>query len=680
MSSKFISFLTQFRRLDVYRKINEVAFDADVVQESQTGAYFSLGTLLVLLYLCLAQTVDYFTPELRSYYRVAKDQPSTVGLFFGVNFSSIPCSAIAVDYTTVYGSTSLSKASNVSAKEFLERVANVAPSVETADELGAKDVHITKKSFVNEKHGLDISASFLDGETNVEPDASWECDSGRLKNADALFPCINRDVFTTLIFTATSCEPCGQFVTEFRKVVNGGGSSDEDNSPPATTTGAATTTLNHHNSVARAILEVDCEDPSFKTLCTWHSVISVPFLYTYHSGNLVASGISHLPAQNMSYVVDTIVQDHLASPNANCLGWRQTSQCNPLGPREPWRDHKCSSIIPDGNSGYCECVGHTKGNLVSCEHGTDGGGFSCEEVCLSVTSGLDGHTIDTAEELVTQQQLLEKAEQLRKSTEARQEEQQRLLDRIRALKRRHAQMLTVEAQTEQELESLREEAKQLHAQLGDTPNTANQSSEKLQQQLAGVNSKIQQASQKDNVLHADLTAALKEVAKLQRDVNLLQHNETDDETQEKTLAAETSNVRREVDDLRREINSVSNLLKASLRKQQWGQETEGESMLGLLMHHATATELKEQKKFRETIVSPLDVTAAIKEFVGSGCYVSGVAHVDNSPGALSFSVEVRPFVGLCSLSNRRASFIQFCCDVCVDLTDATCFLFSGCAH
>ncbi|RQM10420.1 hypothetical protein DD237_005437 [Peronospora effusa] len=37
-----------------------------------------------------------------------------------------------------------------------------------------------------------------------------------------------------------------------------------------------------------------------------------------------------------------------------CIGWRQTAKCTPLGEREDDNDKNCSAMIPNGVSGYCE--------------------------------------------------------------------------------------------------------------------------------------------------------------------------------------------------------------------------------------------------------------------------------------------------------------------------------------
>ena len=42
------------------------------------------------------------------------------------------------------------------------------------------------------------------------------------------------------------------------------------------------------------------------------------------------------------------------------MSWRQTEHGNADGHRRPDKDNTCHYIIPDGASGYCECVNGQK--------------------------------------------------------------------------------------------------------------------------------------------------------------------------------------------------------------------------------------------------------------------------------------------------------------------------------
>jgi hypothetical protein len=78
-------------------------------------------------------------------------------------------------------------------------------------------------------------------------------------------------------------------------------------------------------------------------------------------------------------VVTAVVEEQLqAGASEGCVAFRQTGKCQPDGPREPHLDRSCQAVVPDGVSGYCECVGvisHPHG--VGCRHGT----LTCASVC-----------------------------------------------------------------------------------------------------------------------------------------------------------------------------------------------------------------------------------------------------------------------------------------------------------
>jgi hypothetical protein len=49
-----------------------------------------------------------------------------------------------------------------------------------------------------------------------------------------------------------------------------------------------------------------------------------------------------------------------ASPFTAYCQWRQTGGCSPTGPRQPDKDNPCTTIIPTGSSGFCDCNGNGK--------------------------------------------------------------------------------------------------------------------------------------------------------------------------------------------------------------------------------------------------------------------------------------------------------------------------------
>jgi hypothetical protein len=48
--------------------------------------------------------------------------------------------------------------------------------------------------------------------------------------------------------------------------------------------------------------------------------------------------------------------------------WRQTGGCDPAGPRESHGDVGCDQIIPNGQSGYCDCADGRKAKEVIFSH------------------------------------------------------------------------------------------------------------------------------------------------------------------------------------------------------------------------------------------------------------------------------------------------------------------------
>ena len=63
-----------------------------------------------------------------------------------------------------------------------------------------------------------------------------------------------------------------------------------------------------------------------------------------------------------------------------CLSWRQTGDCSPTGVRQPHDDKPCSSVIPVGYSGFCECAGNVTRGAVGCNAKKP---FSCTGICAN---------------------------------------------------------------------------------------------------------------------------------------------------------------------------------------------------------------------------------------------------------------------------------------------------------
>ena len=82
------------------------------------------------------------------------------------------------------------------------------------------------------------------------------------------------------------------------------------------------------------------------------------------------------PASASRRMLSLLGAPHLAQV---CVSWRQTGGCDPLGPREQHSDRACSSVVPRGQSGYCECRGGPwkQVRLSTCEHEP----FTCTVAC-----------------------------------------------------------------------------------------------------------------------------------------------------------------------------------------------------------------------------------------------------------------------------------------------------------
>eukprot|EP00040_Diaphanoeca_grandis_P000572 m.15796 g.15796 ORF g.15796 m.15796 type:complete len:1168 (-) comp10754_c0_seq1:58-3561(-) len=63
-----------------------------------------------------------------------------------------------------------------------------------------------------------------------------------------------------------------------------------------------------------------------------------------------------------------------------CVGWMNTDNCDPHGPRDPGNDQSCSAVLAsNGNSGYCQCAHNVKVYGNGC--GGPRGVKTCEEAC-----------------------------------------------------------------------------------------------------------------------------------------------------------------------------------------------------------------------------------------------------------------------------------------------------------
>ena len=66
-----------------------------------------------------------------------------------------------------------------------------------------------------------------------------------------------------------------------------------------------------------------------------------------------------------------------AADKEKCVSWRQTSECSPMGKRQPHQDQACKAKIQSGWSGYCECDSGVRAGESNCEHEI----FTCADKC-----------------------------------------------------------------------------------------------------------------------------------------------------------------------------------------------------------------------------------------------------------------------------------------------------------
>ncbi|KAE8886313.1 hypothetical protein PF010_g17247 [Phytophthora fragariae] len=79
-----------------------------------------------------------------------------------------------------------------------------------------------------------------------------------------------------------------------------------------------------------------------------------------------------------------------------CVAWRATGRCRPNGPREPQNDKKCSDVIVNGMSGFCEVEDVDTGERFQvmqrhCTSLKDHVRFRCSDAPSFVSYHFDGH-------------------------------------------------------------------------------------------------------------------------------------------------------------------------------------------------------------------------------------------------------------------------------------------------
>lgn len=63
-----------------------------------------------------------------------------------------------------------------------------------------------------------------------------------------------------------------------------------------------------------------------------------------------------------------------------CKAWRRTLNCDPSGPRDFHGDKNCTAIVPEGESGFCECEGYVQTAAAPCNHRL----ISCKSECAKI--------------------------------------------------------------------------------------------------------------------------------------------------------------------------------------------------------------------------------------------------------------------------------------------------------
>merc|ERR1719375_2011992 len=83
------------------------------------------------------------------------------------------------------------------------------------------------------------------------------------------------------------------------------------------------------------------------------------------------------------------------APTLKCVGWKQTLNCDPSGPRDEKNDKDCATTVSSELSGWCECgdfetlnyaQNSSQFGAVPCTHPP----FTCDAMCLkfAVLSGM----------------------------------------------------------------------------------------------------------------------------------------------------------------------------------------------------------------------------------------------------------------------------------------------------
>jgi hypothetical protein len=85
-----------------------------------------------------------------------------------------------------------------------------------------------------------------------------------------------------------------------------------------------------------------------------------------HTATTTASGVAEKAAAASSNFTAAALAGGFSEPT--CVAWRSTANCSPDSDRLVYKDKACTTVITDGESGYCECINGVKAGKSTCSH------------------------------------------------------------------------------------------------------------------------------------------------------------------------------------------------------------------------------------------------------------------------------------------------------------------------
>lgn len=113
--------------------------------------------------------------------------------------------------------------------------------------------------------------------------------------------------------------------------------------------------------------------------------------------------------------------------DGDCIGWRQTGECDPEGPNEPFFSKSCRKVV-GGGSGYCLCVGGIKVKKMHCGHWK----FTCADECSAAMKTIRKNSVggNRKHRLVEAARRLMQAQRVLSQQTARANDAKAILDSI----------------------------------------------------------------------------------------------------------------------------------------------------------------------------------------------------------------------------------------------------------